>query len=242
MRSRMLFSGESMNLLKKLKGYFTPTEIAIWTSSVFLIILAFIVFDRENYLTLTASLLGATSLMLCAKGNPIGQIIVIIFSTLYAYISYTYSYYGEMITYMCMTAPMAVLALISWLRNPYNGNHAEVRVNRISRRELCLMLLLSLFVTVVFYFILKAFGTANLLVSTLSITTSFAAVYLTYRRSPYFAVAYALNDVVLISLWLFATLDDPSYVSVIICFVTFLANDVYSFLNWRRMEKRQSEG
>jgi len=231
-----------MNLLKKLKGYFTPTEIAIWTSSVFLIILSFIVFDRENYLTLTASLLGATSLMLCAKGNPIGQIIVIIFSTLYAYISYTYSYYGETITYMCMTAPMAVLALISWLRNPYNGNHAEVRVNRISRRELCLMLLLSLFVTVVFYFILKAFGTANLLVSTLSITTSFAAVYLTYRRSPYFAVAYAINDVVLISLWLFATLDDPSYVSVIICFVTFLANDVYSFLNWRRMEKRQSEG
>lgn len=242
MRSRMLFLGGSMNLFKKLKGYFTPTEIAIWTSSVVLIVLSFLIFDRENYLTLIASLLGATSLMLCAKGNPIGQVIVIIFSTLYGYISYTYAYYGEVITYMCMTAPMAVLALISWLKNPYKGNHSEVKVNRISRREICFMLLLALIVTVAFYFILKAFGTANLLVSTLSITTSFAAVYLTYRRSPYFAVAYAINDVVLISLWLFATLDDPSYVSVIICFITFLANDVYSFLNWRRMEKRQSEG
>ena len=228
-----------MKLLKKIIGYFSPIEIVIWTSSVLLIILSFHIFDKENYLTLIASLLGATSLMLCAKGNPIGQVIVIIFSTLYAYISYTYAYYGEMITYMFMTAPMAILALITWLRNPYNGNHSEVKVNRIKPRELLLMLFLSLVVTAVFYFILKTFGTANLLLSTVSITTSFAAVYLTYRRSPYFAVAYALNDVVLIGLWLFATLDDPSYVSVIICFVTFLVNDVYSFLNWRKMEKRQ---
>ena len=229
-----------MKILKKLTGYFSPVEIGIWASSVLLIAVSFLIFDRGNYLTLVASLLGATSLMLCAKGNPIGQVIVIIFSTLYAYISYSYAYYGEMITYMFMTAPMAVLALITWLRNPYNGNHSEVRVNRIKRWEIALILALSLVITVVFYFVLKIFGTANLLLSTVSITTSFAAVYLTYRRSPYFAVAYALNDVVLIGLWIFATLDDPSYVSVIICFVTFLVNDVYSFLNWRKMEKRQS--
>ncbi len=230
-----------MKLLKKITGYFSPAEIIIWTSSVLLIVLSFLIFDRESYLTLTASLLGATSLILCAKGNPIGQVIVIIFSTLYAYVSFTYAYYGEVITYLCMTAPMAVLALISWLKNPYNGNRSEVKVNRIKGREIALLLCLTAAVTVVFYFILRTFGTENLWLSTFSISTSFAAVYLTYRRSPYFAVAYAFNDVVLIGLWIFATLDDPSYVSVIICFVTFLVNDVYSFLNWRKMEKRQGE-
>ncbi len=43
---------------------------------------------------------------------------MIIFSLLYGIISYTFSYYGEMITYLGMTMPMAVFALISWLRNP----------------------------------------------------------------------------------------------------------------------------
>ena len=32
---------------------------------------------------------------------------------------------------------------------------------------------------------------------------------------------------------------DISYLSVIICFVMFLVNDLYGFVNWKRMEKRQ---
>ena len=43
-----------------------------------------------------------------------------LFSLMYGVISYTFAYYGEMITYLGMTMPMAVFALISWVRNPYN--------------------------------------------------------------------------------------------------------------------------
>ena len=100
--------------------------------------------------------------------------------------------------------------------------------------------MLSAVVTVVFYFILKAFGTANLLPSTISVTTSFLAVYLTARRSPLFAVAYAANDLVLIVLWGLAVLEDPSYLSVVVCFVMFFANDIYGFINWSRMRRRQA--
>jgi hypothetical protein len=34
-----------------------------------------------------------------------------------------------------MTMPMAVFALISWLRHPYKENKAEVKVNNISKKE-----------------------------------------------------------------------------------------------------------
>jgi nicotinamide mononucleotide transporter PnuC len=144
-----------------------------------------------------------------------------------------------MITFLGMTGPMALFALISWLRNPYNGNHAEVAVNQLGRRELALMYVLTALVTFGFYFILDHFGTANMIPSTLSVTTSFIAVYLTFRRSPYFALAYAANDVVLIVMWTLAAKEDISYLSVIICFVMFLVNDLYGFVSWKRMEKRQ---
>lgn len=192
-------------------------------------------------MTLTASLVGVTSLILNAKGNPIGQVLMLVFSALYGVISYSYAYYGEMITYLGLTAPMAVLALVSWLRNPYEGNQAEVAVNRIGRREVGLMLLLTAAVTAVFYYILRALGTANLPVSTLSVTTSFLAVYLTFRRSPYFALAYAANDIVLILMWAVAAFCDSSYVSVTVCFAAFLVNDIYGFISWRRMERRQRD-
>lgn len=222
-----------------MKHYFTKQELMLWSVSSVLIVGSFCIFDRVNYMTLLASLIGVTSLIFNAKGNPIGQALMILFSLLYGVISYSFSYYGEMITYLGMTAPMALFALISWLRNPYKGNKAEVTVNQLSRKEIIFMLILSAGVTVLFYFILAHFSTANMLPSTLSVTTSFIAVYLTFRRSPYFALAYAANDVVLIVLWILAAMEDVSYLSVIICFVMFLVNDLYGFVNWKHMERRQ---
>lgn len=101
--------------------------------------------------------------------------------------------------------------------------------------------LLSIAVTAAFYFILDHFHTANMLPSTLSVTTSFIAVYLTFRRSPYFALVYAANDLVLILLWTLAAKENVTYISVIICFVMFLINDLYGFISWRAMEKRQTQ-
>ena len=86
---------------------------------------------------------------------------------------------------------------------------------------------------------MRALNTANLIPSTISVATSFAAAYLTFRRTPWFSLAYAANDVVLIVLWVLATLEDISYLSVIVCFAMFLINDCYSFINWRRMQQLQ---
>lgn len=224
-----------------MKNYFSKAEIILWTSSVMMIIISFVIFDRENYLTLSASLIGATSLIFNAKGNPFGQLLMVVFSILYGIISFSFNYYGEMITYLGMTMPMAVFALISWLRNPYKGNKAEVRVNSVSNKEIVFMCVITAFVTVIFYFILNYFHTANMIPSTLSVTTSFVAVYLTFRRSPYFALAYAANDIVLIVLWVLASISDVRYVSVIVCFIAFLVNDIYGFINWHRMKIRQRE-
>lgn len=229
--------------MEKVKGmcrYFSKGELLLWVLSAVTITISFLLFDITNYLTLIASLIGVTSLIFNAKGNPFGQLLMVIFSVLYGIISYSFSYYGEMITYMGMTGPMAFFALVSWLRNPYKGKKSQVKVNSINRKEAWFTVLLTAVVTVVFYFILKYFETANLFFSTVSVTTSFAAVYLTFRRSPYFALIYALNDIVLIILWVYASLSDITYLSVVICFIMFLVNDIYGFVSWLKMEKKQN--
>lgn len=230
-----------MNRIRKLFGYFTKGELLLWGISVFTIVFSFFLLDSSgNYLSLAASLIGATSLIFNAKGNPLGPFFAIFFSILYGIISYSFAYYGEMITYLGMTGPMAVFALISWLRNPYSNEKTEVKVNSIGKTEVILMSVAAVAVTVLFYFILKAFDTANLVPSTISVTTSFLAVYLTFRRNEFYAVAYAANDVILIILWGLATISDISYLSVTICFVIFLANDIYGFVSWSKMKKRQA--
>lgn len=220
-------------------NYFTKAERALWCGSAGLILISFFAFDRDGYLTLAASLIGVTSLIFNAKGNPAGQVLMLAFSLLYGLVSYTFAYYGEMISYLGMSAPMAAFALISWLKNPYKGNRAQVRIHRLCARELIVVLALAVPVTAAFYFILAHFNTTNLIPSTISITTSFIAVCLTALRSPFFALAYAANDVVLIVLWTLAVLCDVSYLSMLVCFVMFLVNDIYGYWSWTKMQKRQ---
>ena len=228
--------------MKKLFNYFTLWERSLWLCSVALIVASFFLFERSNYITLIASIIGVSSLIFIAKGNPIGQGMMVIFCLLYGVISYSFSYYGEMLTYVGMSAPMATVAFISWLKNPYNGNSAEVAVRDVKKSEILMIFVLTAVVTVVGYFLLKLFGTANLLPSTFSVATSFFAVCLSAKRSPFFALAYAVNDLVLIVLWGLAAIVDPSYFSVLICFAVFLVNDLYSFFNWLRIRKRQGAG
>jgi len=224
----------------KWNSYFRKEELILWCCSVGLIFVAFVLFDRENYLNVAASLIGVTSLIFNAKGNPVGQLLMVAFSLMYGVISYSFSYYGEMITYLGMTMPMAIVAWISWIKNPYEAGRAEVRVGYMKRRDILMMGWLTIAVTTIFFFVLEYFHTANLIPSTISVTTSFLAVYLTIKRSPYYAVAYAANDIVLIVLWSLASMDDIRYLSVVVCFVAFFVNDVYGFISWRRMGKRQS--
>ncbi|MBQ4156455.1 MAG: nicotinamide mononucleotide transporter [Clostridia bacterium] len=227
--------------MNKLTSYFSKVEWLIFCLSTISIIISHFIFNKENYLVLIASLIGVTSLIFAAKGNPISQVLMIVFSITYGIISYSFNYYGEMITYLGMTMPMAIFALVSWLKHPYKNKKSEVEVNNIEKSDLFLMIVLTIIVTVVFYFILKHLNTANLGFSTVSVTTSFAAVFLTFKRSPYFALAYALNDIVLIILWILASFENVSYISVVVCFLAFLVNDIYGFISWCKMQKRQQK-
>ena len=50
-----------------MKTYFTKTEWILWSVSVTLILLSFLIFDRTNYMTLLASVVGVTSLIFNCK-------------------------------------------------------------------------------------------------------------------------------------------------------------------------------
>ncbi len=215
-------------------------ERRLWLSSVLIVSASYVLAGSFYWLTLLASLIGVTALIFVAKGDVTGQVLTVIFSLAYGIISYQYRYFGEMITYLGMTMPIALLSVYTWLKHSYQES-AEVEVNKLSRVQLLLLVVLTGAVTYGFYFILKEFHTANLVISTVSIATSFSASYLLVFRSPFYALAYAVNDIVLIILWVLASIENVSYLPMVMCFAMFLLNDMYGFMNWRKMRVRQAE-
>ena len=222
------------NPFKKLNTF----EWILWGASVATIIASAFLSGKGSVLETISSLVGVTALIFVAKGLIIGQALTVVFSVLYGLVSLQFHYWGEMITYLFMSAPIALLATIEWLRHPYK-NTDVVEVSKVTGKQILTMCIIGTLTTVAFYFVLRAFETPNLFFSTLSITTSFMAAYLTFLRSPYYGIGYGLNDVVLIILWTLASIKDISYLPMVMCFVMFLLNDLYGFFNWKRLSKQQ---
>ena len=155
--------------MKKLINYFSIFEWCLYLISLLVIIVCFIVFKNDNYFYLAGSIIGVTALIFLSKGHVLGQIITVIFSVFYGIVSLSFKYYGEMITYVFMTMPIAIISIITWLRHPSKQAKNEVEVNELKWKEYILLAILSLAVTFVFYFILRAFNTNNLIISTISI-------------------------------------------------------------------------
>ena len=228
--------------MKRLKSLFVPLspfEWVLFLVSCAAVTIPFFLFSRAAWYYLAASLLGVLSLTFTSKGHVFGEFLMVAFSILYGVISWSFAYYGEMITYLGMTLPVSVAAIVSWLRHPSEKGHAEVRVARLSARDYLVSFLLGVGVSTVFFFLLRALGNPNLPAATVSVFTSFAAVWLTVKRSPFYALAYAVNDVVLVVLWTLAARSDPSYWAMTACFAAFLLNDLYGLCNWHRMLHRQ---
>ena len=216
----------------------TKKEWLLWLGSLLIVILSNLVSGSVDVLTLVAVCVGITSLIFAAKGNVWAQILMIVFSILYGIISWRFRYWGEMITYLGMTMPMAVWSTITWIRNPSkNGN--EVEIQKLNRKHIAGLSVFSVAVTAAFYYSLHVLDTPNIVFSTISVTTSFLAASLTMLRSSYYALGYAMNDIVLIVLWVLASLKNPAYIPVAVNFAIFFLNDLYGFVSWKKREAVQ---
>ena len=229
-----------MDYLIKSFRDFTKLDIIIWTGSVTALIISFAASGGGDALTLIASLIGVTSLIFIAKGNVIGQFLMILFAVIYSIISFTFHYYGEMVTYMCMTAPSALITAIAWIKNPYS--ETQVAVGEVRWRGWLALVSATVAITIIFYFILAALDTPNLFFSTISVTTSFIAAGLMFLRSQYYATGYMAIDLILVILWVLASLEDISYLPMVVNFAIFFINDLYGYISWSRMKKVQSAG
>lgn len=223
------------NLFGKWKWY----EILFWGIGELAIIIAFIFASDKNWLSFITSVIGVFIVMGTAKGLVIAPFINIIFNILYSIVSISQKYYGEAIIYIFMMMPIAIFTIVQWIKNKNPEKQEEVLVGGMKKKEYPILALVSVVLTIAFYFLLKILGTNELVVSTISLVTSVVASYLLIRRSCYYAIGFVLNDIVLILLWSLASVKDIALLPQAICFAAFLLNDAYGFVRWKLEEKKQ---
>ena len=106
---------------------FTKFDYILWAVSAVVVALSFLLSPERDALTLIASVVGVSALIFIAKGHVVGQFLIVAFALLYGIVSIKFKYYGEAITYLGMSAPIAICSIVSWIRHPF-GKTAQVEV------------------------------------------------------------------------------------------------------------------
>ncbi|HKM20239.1 MAG TPA: nicotinamide riboside transporter PnuC [Candidatus Dojkabacteria bacterium] len=221
------------------KGWTTFEKILLF-GSIILVSIVGVVF-KSDLLTTACSIVGITTALLLAKGKNLGQIFGLLIVALYSIVSFKNRYYGEVIIYLCIMLPMYIMGIVSWIKHQ-NKETDSVEVNTIKAKEWCIVSVVAVIAFVLIYFLLKAFNTDQLFVSSLSVIDSLFAIYLGVRRSKYSFYFYVVNDLILIVLWGIPVIGG-NLVLIPMLFnpIINLINDLYGIYNWRKLEKIQKK-
>ena len=225
---------------------FNLKNIITWQETILLIIelaiplVLYFVFKCDDYQNLLGAQLGIISIFFLAKASLIGIVLSLLFSLFYAITSLNFQYYGEAIIYFAFMIPLGIISGVIWFINRFKGT-TEVAILSTKKSDFIIGPIASVTLTFGLFWLLRYLGTENIITSTLSLFTSFLALYFQIKRSRFTQLFYAANDIVLITLWILATIEDISYVPIVSCFAFLLVNDLYGFFNWTRIKKRQDE-
>jgi len=225
---------------------FNLKNIITWQEAILLIVelaiplILYFVFKCDDYQNLLGAQLGIISIFFLAKASLIGIVLSLLFSLFYAITSLNFQYYGEAIIYFAFMIPLGIISGVIWFINRFKGT-TEVAILSTKKIDFMIGPIASVILTFGLFWLLRYLGTENIITSTLSLFTSFLALYFQIKRSRFTQLFYAANDIVLITLWTLATIEDISYIPIVSCFVFLLVNDLYGFFNWTRIKKRQDE-
>ena len=180
-----------------------------------------------------------TTAILMSKGKVESYFIGIISVFFYGIVSYNQGYYGELLITIFLTFPMMIIGIVSWLKHQ-DKDEDVVIISSLSKKEIVFAFSSQLILFWVYYFLLKAFNTDLLMISSLSIVTSVLATYFEARRSELSLFCYVANDLILITLWIIPIINGvTSLISVLIGPMLLLVNDIYGSYNWKRLKDIQ---
>lgn len=224
--------------MKKIFKNWNLYEILFTIISAIAIVVAFVFTAEKQWLTLIIAILGLVSAICTSKGMFYTPIINVIYVVFYVIVSINQQYYGEAIVYGVIIAPIQIFTIFSWIKN--KQKEQTVAINKIHKKEWIYITVVTTISIVGLYFILKVLNTSSLVVSTFSLVFCALANYLLLRRSSYYALAFVINDIFLVTLWLIAAIESNfSLVLMLINSLVFSVNDVYGFFRWRKQEKQQ---
>lgn len=192
---------------------------------------------KSSLLSMLVAILGFSGSLLNGKVIRYGLIMLAINTLLYGVISFSNQFYGEAllnIVYMC---PLFVMGFIRWKNQ--SGESYPSKINSLIYKDWVGIIVLGIFVTIVYGFILKFFHSSYPFLNSLATYSCAVAGTLAARKIKQQWNFWFLYNIVLIFLWFTTMGNSLSQMPFFLLNIAFLGADYLGYQNWNKRYKAQ---
>lgn len=228
-------------MVKALKRYFQDWSIweKAWLFGFTAIILGLSLFLKDTTIGIVTSLTGIWCVLLVAKGRIANYWFGIVNVIGYAYLAYTWKYYGEVMLNAFYFLPMQGVGIYLWIKHKDKTKVDAVKIKFLSNKWRYIWIGISGVAVLGYGFILKAIGGELPFIDSISTVLSIIAMILMAWRFMEQWVLWIIVDIVSIYMWLVVFEASGTNIAIAMMWVAYLINAIYGFVNWIKLYKAQ---
>ncbi len=226
--------------MNRIIKYFDDWDLyeKIWLSLFTIIILFLSIYWKDNLIGIIASLTGIWCVVLVAKGKISNFYFGMINVLTYAFVAYNQKYYGEVMLNMFYFFPMQFVGFYLWSKRRVSKHKDDVKVKYMSNTQRIIWLLITVFATLAYGFVLKKLGGNMPFFDSASTVMSIIAMILMVFVFVEQWILWILVDIVTIVMWVVVLMNGGSDIAVLIMWVAYLVNAVYGLINWIKIAEK----
>ncbi|WP_412521794.1 nicotinamide riboside transporter PnuC [Shewanella algae] len=201
----------------------------IWLSTVIMLVLLSSMTSGATLLVTAVTLSGAVFVVCAAQQHRLAPFFGSLMAAGYGYLAYRQGYYGDMLINWAYHLPMYLMAIAVWSRSTFHPK-------TLAKGELKLLLWLSVGLFMLLSTGLEWAGGSHPFIDAASTVAAFIGTLLLsrgYREQWYF---WTIGNALGVTLWLLASLRDPSQTPVLVMWIVFFFNGLWGFYLWHRKQ------
>ncbi|HGO5814983.1 TPA: nicotinamide riboside transporter PnuC [Mannheimia haemolytica] len=242
---------QDVSFLTKLKqeffGGWTRFE-ASWLMLFLAIQIAIFIYQPDSWIATIAAITGILCVVFVGKGKISNYLFGLISVSLYAYISYTFQLYGEMMLNLLVYVPVQFIGFYFWRKNMTSENTVnnagveEVIAKALTAKQWVIVAITTIIGTFLYIELLKYLGSALAILDGATVVISIVAQILMVLRYREQWALWIIVNMMTIALWTAMYFQNgETSLPLLVMYVMYLCNSIYGYYNWIKLHRKHQQ-
>ncbi|AWW34236.1 nicotinamide riboside transporter PnuC [Mannheimia varigena] len=221
---------------------------AIWLLIFLVIQIGIFVYQPDTWLATIAAINGILCVVFVGKGKISNYFFGLISVSLYAYISYTFKLYGEMMLNLLVYVPVQFIGFYFWRKNMSSQNTVnksgakEVIAKALTAKQWVIVVISTIVGTYLYIQLLKYLGSALAVLDGATVVISIVAQILMVLRYREQWALWIIVNIMTISLWAAMYFKNgETSLPLLVMYVMYLCNSIYGYYNWIKLHRNHRQ-